>query len=308
MPNWCSNNLHVSGDAEVLETFVNTLGLEGEVEGKGLFDNIVAMPAELKDAPASSNAEVAYELWFGDFETAKSKISAYQADKLGKSLDDISIDELKAALLADEPKLEEWANLYNSNIKKYGYPTWYEWANNTWGTKWNPEIQDFYDDEGTYASITFDSAWGPPARGICAMSKEWPELSFKLEYREEGMDFEGVVEYKAGATLEEAEWSYSSSYSPETVTISSIKVLAKGKKWKFKGQAYGVNPQEAREANASKILTQFSGIIKKVKKSEDWSYFEFDEFSFSHGDDFDIENMWESAVQAAVEEAINNLE
>jgi hypothetical protein len=47
------------------------------------------------------------------------------------------------------------------NIRKYGYPTWYEWCRDNWGTKWNAceiEIEEY----GNTLTYRFDTAWDCP--------------------------------------------------------------------------------------------------------------------------------------------------
>lgn len=46
--------------------------------------------------------------------------------------------------------------IYLNNIKKYGYPTWYGWCDDNWGTKWNA-LETCESDDNT---IWFQTANG----------------------------------------------------------------------------------------------------------------------------------------------------
>jgi hypothetical protein len=79
------------------------------------------------------------------------------------------------------------------NIEFFGHPTWYEWAIENWGTKW-----DVTDIEGVTEPdcfhIVFDSAWSPPIRAY----EKLHEMGFKIHayYYESGCAFCG--EWKDG--------------------------------------------------------------------------------------------------------------
>jgi hypothetical protein len=68
----------------------------------------------------------------------------------------------------------------------------YDWCIENWGTKWGAAQQD--NDLSTYpdeATLTFQTAWGPP-RGIYdAIIKRYPSLSISWFYKEEGMRVSG---------------------------------------------------------------------------------------------------------------------
>lgn len=89
---------------------------------------------------------------------------------------------------AEQAKLEAQQA---SNIKKYGYATWYDFCVNEWGTKWdigeqgNSEVHP----DGKTLVTGFDSAWSPP---IGAYEKLLG-LGFgvKAFYYEPGMNFAG---------------------------------------------------------------------------------------------------------------------
>jgi hypothetical protein len=82
------------------------------------------------------------------------------------------------------------ADLIKHNLETYGVKNWYDWSIANWGTKWDIEGHGGrYNDD--YASYTFDSAWGPPREAFIEISKNFPGLTFDLEYFEPGMGFCG---------------------------------------------------------------------------------------------------------------------
>lgn len=78
------------------------------------------------------------------------------------------------------------------NEKQHGYPDWYCFATEEWGTKWDFGDEDgceIVDDDGTEAVFVFDSAWGPPIKIYSKME----ELGYKVDafYYEPGCGFCG---------------------------------------------------------------------------------------------------------------------
>lgn len=65
----------------------------------------------------------------------------------------------------------------------------YGWAVENWGTKWDASNQDVQEDGNNDASVSFDTAWGPPIEFYNKMT----ELGFDVDatYYEEGMQFAG---------------------------------------------------------------------------------------------------------------------
>ena len=88
---------------------------------------------------------------------------------------------------------EELQAQYDTNAKKHGYSTWYDFSVGQWGTKWDigsdDGIQIWDDNEITFY---FDSAWSPP---IIAY-ETFEELGFKVyaTYYESGMCYCGIYE------------------------------------------------------------------------------------------------------------------
>ncbi len=82
-------------------------------------------------------------------------------------------------------------------IGKYGFDNWYDWRIRNWGTKW--DVQAVLEDEGDgYLDYSFQSAWSPPVEWLEKVARDYPQLSFRLEYEEEGRDFVGVATAKEG--------------------------------------------------------------------------------------------------------------
>jgi len=74
---------------------------------------------------------------------------------------------------------------------------WYSWRIINWGTKWDVEDK-LIKDQANLLKYEFDSAWSPPIKWVRTISGQYPELSFRLEYDEPGMAFNGHYSCKDG--------------------------------------------------------------------------------------------------------------
>ena len=190
MPNHCSNQVTISGDADQLTAFM----LAAKSGNEDLsFDNLFPCPQSLKDA-ASGSDEIYYDIVYGDL----SELAGY-----GWIPDEIKGD--RDALLTFVANRHGYhagkgigiADLIKYNLETYGAKNWYDWCCKNWGTKWDIDgTGDRHGDE--HASYSFDSAWSPPIEAFVKISEDFPGLSFDLEYFEGGNCFMGRVEIRNG--------------------------------------------------------------------------------------------------------------
>jgi hypothetical protein len=82
--------------------------------------------------------------------------------------------------------------LIKSNIKKFGYASWYDFCVNEWGTKWDTECHsvDIYEEHPDTLEAVFDTAWAPPV----PFYEKLERMGFQVEakYYEPGMGFAGM--------------------------------------------------------------------------------------------------------------------
>jgi hypothetical protein len=94
------------------------------------------------------------------------------------------------------------------NIADHGYATWYDWAVENWGTKWNSysfkripcpfnEDSDF-EDVMTYYKFKFDTAWSFPTPIFKKLAEMFPSLRFDTVCFDEGWNFAGRGLWKDG--------------------------------------------------------------------------------------------------------------
>jgi len=89
----------------------------------------------------------------------------------------------------EESKRAAHAAQMQANIEKHGYPTWYEFANAKWGTKWDACEPTHQVNEDGSVTIWFDTAWSPPM----PIYEKLEEMGFEVEatYCECGIGFVG---------------------------------------------------------------------------------------------------------------------
>jgi hypothetical protein len=97
-----------------------------------------------------------------------------------------------------------------------GMPDWYNWRVENWGTKWDLDDSTTLDDlDPDYLRYSFDTAWSPPVEWLTFVAQQYPTLSFKLDYREPGMCFEGVLDVHKGDVQRNESWDMHDASWPD---------------------------------------------------------------------------------------------
>jgi hypothetical protein len=172
-------------------------------------NQFIPMPESLKVDAGSR--DVVYDIWYGDI----GKVKNY-----GWIPDDIKTDreKLKEFFRKEYKDADVMADKYKFNMDNYGCKTWYDWACQNWGSKWNfgsvhlvdeggTDLKEPYDFKGTLV-YSFDTAWSPMTPVIEAMGRMFPMLKFVLTYTEPGCGFAGTFSMEDGIITEDESHEY----------------------------------------------------------------------------------------------------
>lgn len=99
---------------------------------------------------------------------------------------------------------------YIINIVSYGYPDWYDWCVNYWGTKWNSYWGKIISDN----MIQFVTAWDILGQIYIALSEKYPYDEIIVDWFNEGGIF-GQTRYLDGEQIEEKVYKYSGDWEEE---------------------------------------------------------------------------------------------
>ena len=119
-------------------------------------------------------------------------------------------ETISGGLGAGTPEQKALEEQQASNRAKYGYPTWYEFANCEWGTKWDAQDAEIINvtepewvDHGNGLKlidasvfVLFDTAWASPI----GIYEELVEMGFEVDgrYYEAGCGFAGWFTNEGG--------------------------------------------------------------------------------------------------------------
>jgi hypothetical protein len=144
MPNWITNKLIINADETMVQKILSQVNSE---ESLFDFNKIIPQPKELDDttAPAMIISDEEY------FISPNKGITQSMSDEL---------------------------------ISKYGYNNWYDWRYHNWGTKWNSDEVNSYDNE-----VEFNTAWCNPMPLFVKLSQMFPEVDFRIEYADEDFGY-----------------------------------------------------------------------------------------------------------------------
>lgn len=174
MPNHITNRLEILADDDKIQEVMNFIKGEpdeNEIPNYIDFNKIIPMPKELM-IEASTSGE--YGLQY---------ILAMQRKPNNTPADLKAIEWIESLPEERQKQALQLGEMYLSNQKHYGYPTWYEWANNIWGTKWNAYNQKFEEPN----VLWFDTAWSGVPQLIGKLSKIFPDIEFQYAYADEDL-------------------------------------------------------------------------------------------------------------------------
>ncbi len=180
MPNWCEQDLVVSGPTQNLKEFIEFAKSNSE-------DPEDSQDQRLLDA----NKFIPYPEHFK------------KADDERRELEKI------AHVTKNYEPLKNHKDGYNQGG--------YEWCIENWGSKWNfsevsLDTKDIDKGRGKGKGkilYTYSTAWAPVTKLIFAMSKKFPTLKFHLDYFERGMQFKGTFVVQDGFITKNVTSKYS---------------------------------------------------------------------------------------------------
>ena len=181
MPNYVKNILSFDGDPVQVDRLFSTIqGENGPVD----FDKLIPMPSELEIESGSRTAAgfKKYMKFIVDHGFSTEREPAY----------------LNAHLEIDR---EEWALGKQAfhNLQNFGYPTWYEWRSQNWGTKWNASHGEVADGR-----LSFLTAWNAPKPVMEKLAKMFPSITIHHVWADEDIGYNcGDRTYKNGAVTQE---------------------------------------------------------------------------------------------------------
>ena len=185
MPNWCVNQVDISGDEVEVAKLVEFVKSD---ENSFTFENIVPPPA----TPMYSS-----DCTHNKYVCGCESVAQPDPENEGKFM-----------WVIDGKKVEYHGKCPTHNEHSFSnHPdNWYNWNINNWGTKWSAgEVwNDRIDDDGKvdgHTSYNFDTAWSPAEPVVAALAEKFPTLRIAHRYCEAGMGYAGEVLYADGAEI-----------------------------------------------------------------------------------------------------------
>ena len=93
---------------------------------------------------------------------------------------------------------------------------WYNWNIANWGVKWDARESELVEEDETSLQYRFDTPWGVAEGALTALSEQYPDVSFNLDFEEE-TGWGGELEFINGQCI--------------TINEFAQKCYACGKQW-----------------------------------------------------------------------------
>ena len=189
MPNWCVNQVDISGDESEVAKLIEFV--KGD-DSAFTFEKIVPPPTTpMYSANASHN----------EFVCGCKSESAPDPENEGLFIwviDGKKVDFRAPCPTHGEPSFSEHQD------------NWYNWNITNWGTKWSAaEVWNDREDGSVVdgnTSYNFDTAWAPAEPVVSALAQKFPTLNIQHRYCEAGMGFAGEIAYVGGEQVSHEEY------------------------------------------------------------------------------------------------------
>ena len=202
MPNHVTNVLTLRGEPEQIRAMLGAIQYDDLGIGSVDFNKIIPMPESL-NIEAGSQTSTGLKAYQNFIEVYTLGGTIHLGD-----LANIP-HESEVAFLKQRSDIrpEEWelGKAAWNNIRLYGAPTWYEWCNRNWGTKWNSYGYDGM--VGGYPSgntLRFLTAWSAPHPVMEKLAEMFPNVEIEHEWADEDIGHNcGRYRYQNGVRIEE---------------------------------------------------------------------------------------------------------
>lgn len=192
MPNWVQNNLKFDASDEEMQNILEAIKDDEAGIGSIDFNKITPMPESLK-IECGSNTDKGLRMVKEFLESLPEDITNQEGayDELMEFLSDRGKD-----LSEEDRKIWELGVKAVDNINRYDAPTWYEWAYQNWGTKWNACHCSYNNEDKT---LNFQTAQRASLPVILKLSAAAPGVQMSLEFADEDIGHNcGRVVFKNG--------------------------------------------------------------------------------------------------------------
>ncbi|MAH47413.1 hypothetical protein CMI37_16435 [Candidatus Pacearchaeota archaeon] len=190
MPNHCTNRLIASGPLPDIGALVALMQGESAFD----FNKVIPIPAILQGS-SSGSGEECYAIFHGDWR---------KAFRFLPPPGETREEAIKwAEVRYPDGKARTMADSYKAAVEATGHTSWYPWAIENWGTKWNAYdikapangspleslARGHDEDPTTEAEWSFDTAWSPPMPIIKVLVERFPTITFTHDCIDEGGGF-----------------------------------------------------------------------------------------------------------------------
>ncbi len=218
MPNHVKNVIRISAEPERISEILQEIQNDEIGIGSLDFNKLIPMPESL-NIESSTRTEKGLKL-FQSFQRESMELSL--CNLLNRAPEDVENGAIAALidkygkLTEGDPELMNLGEQCYNNIVQYGCPTWYEWANENWGTKWNAYNFAPYSDRNT---VSFHTAWNSIPKILTALSLKFPDVRFDYSWADEDIGYNvGVLTYQNGKVTD--------SFVPEGGTKEAYELAA----------------------------------------------------------------------------------
>ena len=204
MPNNITNQITFGSDSTALAAFqqmLHDMRMEGQPLGSFDFNKLLPMPKEL-DVEAGTRTDQGLKLVreyhhaLADLEQQKPVLAPKDYAAALRQCKGL----YRKKRMADP---ETWAlgERAYSNIQRFGSPTWYEWCNRNWGTKWNAyQHHPLREDDHT---MVFCTAWDSVPKIVALLSRKYPEQAITYRWADEDIGHNvGELTLKDGEVMD----------------------------------------------------------------------------------------------------------
>lgn len=200
MPNHVKNILKLKGSKEDVNSLLESISSkDAETSEKILidFNKIIPMPKTIRETESGSITDQAIAVYAYKEKGVDSYLRKIANYPWARQKNFKNLDELCDNLIENGATTELGKKFFD-NIKLYGVPTWYEWANRYWGTKWNAySIKEIED------GVSWCTAWDGVPELMVMLSSKFPDVELHYFYANEDTGYGiGIMVIKNGDIIQ----------------------------------------------------------------------------------------------------------